>query len=155
MIPALLIPSIIKGLSDPRVIKGIVLTAVFLCIFMAGWKAKTHFVEAEILSLKTDIETLNDNYELCYDNLRRSNANWLGLKDSVEATNEEVRKLNDEYNLKVVQLRELNRAAIDHVNATHAEAMGDMVEEANALRERMATMTAAEACHEAMLEIVK
>lgn len=155
MLPVVLIPTIIKLAKNPMVIKGLVLVAVFSCIFGAGCRAQRAMDDKKILSLKTDIEVLNDNYELCYDNLRRSNSNWLGLKDAVEATNEEVRKQSEEYNAKVVQLREMNRAAISHLTATHTETMRDMVVEANALRERMATMTAAEACHEAMLEMVK
>ena len=128
---------------------------IILAIFSAGWYTKGKLVEHKIIKLKTEKAVLESNYDLCYDNLRRSNANWLGLKDEVEKNNLEVIKQAEEYNLKVIELRELNREAINHINATHSEAINDMLAEASALRERMHTMSQAEACHEAMLEIVR
>jgi hypothetical protein len=63
--------------------------------------------------------------------------------------------MNDEYELKVVELEGVNHAAIRRVNASHDAAMGDMVAEASQLRELMASLSQSEACHLAMLEIVK
>jgi len=151
----MLIPTIIKWATDPRVIKGAAIALALSIIFGAGCRTQAALDEAKILRLNNKIQTLDENNDLCLENLERVKLNWTDLKEAVETTNEEVRKMGEEYNARVVQLEELNRAAVSHLVATHTEAMRDMVEEANALRERMADMSAAEACHEAMLEIVK
>ena len=139
----------------PKVIKGSILGIIIMSIFFAGFYTRGKLSAAKIVRLKTEIATLDSNYDLCYENLQRSNANWLELKDIVKQANLEVTRMNEEYNLKVVQLREVNRAAISHLNASHEEAMTDMLAEANELREAMASMSQSEACHHAILEIVK
>ena len=139
----------------PRLIKGSILGIIIMSIFFAGFYTRGKMSAAKIVKLKSEIVTLSSNYDLCYDSLQRSNSNWLSLKDAVEETNAEVIKQGEEYNLKVIQLREMNRAAISQLNALHDASIQSMITEANELRERMATMSAAEACHMAMEEIVK
>jgi hypothetical protein len=126
-----------------------------MSIFFTGFYVRGKMSAAKIVKLKAEIVTLSSNYDLCYENLQRSKTNWFSLKSAVEETNEEVIKQGEQYKLKVIQLKELNRAAIIRLNTAHDEAISSMVTEATALRELMQELSASEACHLAMEEIVK
>ena len=139
----------------PKVIKGGLLGAIVMLIFFTGFYTRGKLSAAKIVRLKTEIATLDSNYDLCYENLRRSNANWLGLKDAVEKTNAEVIKQGEEYNLKVIELKKLNDEAINRANASYNDEITSMIAETDRLRRVMQTMSNAEACHHAMEEIVK
>ena len=139
----------------PKVIKGSILGIIVMSIFFAGFYTRGKLSAAKIVRLKTEIATLDSNYDLCFENLQRSNANWLGLKDAVEQTNLEVERMNDEYNLKVVELRRLNDEAINRANASYDAEISSMIAETDRLRGVMASMSQSEACHHAMTEIVQ
>ncbi|KKN78999.1 hypothetical protein LCGC14_0344750 [marine sediment metagenome] len=139
----------------PKLIKSSILTIIVMSIFFTGFYVRGKLSIAKIVKLKTEIATLNSNYDLCYESLQRSNSNWLGLRDTVDRTNAEVIKQGEEYKARVIQLRAMGRAAISQLNTLHNTAMRDMADEANDLRERMAELSASEACHLAMEEIVK
>ena len=139
----------------PKLIKAGLLGGIVMSIFFTGFYVRGKMSAAKIVKLKAEIVTLSSNYDLCYDNLRRSNANWLSLKDTVEETNAEVIKQGEEYNARVIELRRLNRAAISRLNASHDEAIADSIAEGNRLRLLMEVLTTSEACHLAMEEIVK
>ena len=139
----------------PKVIKGSILGIIVMSIFFTGFYTRGKLSAAKIVRLKTEIATLNSNYDLCYENLRRSNANWLGLKDAVEETNAEVIRMGEEYNLKVIELKKLNYEAINRANASYDAEITSMIAETDRLRRVMQSMSNAEACHLAMTEIVK
>ena len=139
----------------PKVIKGGILGIIVMSIFFTGFYVRGKMSSAKIVKLKTEIVTLSSNYDLCYDNLQRSETNWLELKDIVTKTNAEVIKQGEEYNARVIELRRLNRAAISRLNTAHDEAIADSVAESNRLRSLMEVLTASEACDLAMREIVR
>ena len=125
-----------------------IIGAIILAIFSAGWYVKGRLTINKIV-------TLERNYDLCYENLRRSNANWLGLKDAVEETNAEVIKQNIEYNARVIKIQAEGRDAIRRLNASHDEAIADSLAESDRLRLLMEVLPASEACDLAMREIVQ
>jgi len=139
----------------PKVIKGGLLGIVVMTIFFTGFYIRGKLDNNRITKLQVALKVSKSNYDLCYENLQRSNDNWLELTGVVEETNAEVIRQGEEYKARVIQLRAMNREALMHLTASHNEAMRDMVAEANSLRELMQELSASEACHLAMEEIVK
>ena len=139
----------------PKVIKGSILGIIIMSIFFTGFYARGKLDAGKIARAKAKVVTIQHNYDLSLANLERCLGNYDGLRTIVEETNAEVIKMNEEYNLKVIQLRDINRAAIANATASHDEAIDDMIAEANELREVMHTLSQSEACHLAMMEIVK
>ena len=132
----------------PQVIKGGIVGAIVLSIFFAGFFFKGKLDAAKIQRMKAKVTATAADRDRCL-------SNYDGLAEAVALANADIEKQNEEYNLMVVQLREMNSAAISHLNALHDESITGMIAEANQLREAMAEMSAEEACHAAMLEIVK
>ena len=139
----------------PQVIKGGILAAIIGVIFFAGWGCKGKLDAAKIERMRLKVQTIESNYDLCLASLDRSEENYGVLKTTIERANAEVEALNAEYQANVIRLRAAGRAAIRQLNSLHDEAMGDMITEANGLRELMQTLSADEACNLAMQEIVK
>ena len=139
----------------PKVIKGSILGIIVMSIFFTGFYARGKLSAAKIVRLKTEIATLNSNYDLCWESLQRSNDNLLGLKDAVDKTNLEVIRQGEEYNARVIELKKLSDEAINRANASYDAEISSMIAETDRLRRVMQTMSSAEACHLAMTEIVK
>lgn len=139
----------------PGIIKGGILGIIIMAIFFTGWHVKGGLDSNRITKLKVALKVSEANYDLSMENLDRAIGNYDELYAIVQETNAEVIKQGKEYNLRVIQLKEINRAAINRLNTAHDEAMSDMITEANELREVMQTLSVSEACHWAMLEIVK
>jgi hypothetical protein len=139
----------------PQIIKGGILAAIIGVIFFAGWGCKGKLVESKIQRMKAKVQTIESNYDLCLADVERSQENYLVLRTAVETASAEALAANEQYRERMDQIKASNRAAIRRLNASHDAAIGDMVVEADQLREVMATMSAAEACNLAMLEIVK
>jgi len=139
----------------PKLMKYGIFVAIFLVIFFFGFYTRGKLDAAKIQRMKTKVQTIESNYDLCLASLDRSEENYDVIKTTIERANAEVEALNAEYEANVIRLRAAGRAAISQLNALHDEAMSDMVVETDQLREAMATMSADEACNLAMREIVK
>jgi hypothetical protein len=139
----------------PKVIKGGLLGAIVMLIFFTGFYARGKLDAGKIARAKAKVVTIQHNHDLSLENLDRCLGNYDELRLIVEQTNREVQAQHAEYELKVVQLRRLNDAAISSATASHDAAIADMVAEASQLRQLMASMSQSEACHHAMLEIVR
>ena len=139
----------------PKLMKLGALGALILAIFFMGFSCKGKLTAAKIDRMKSKVQTVEHNYDLCLTDVERAVENYVTLKTTIERANAEVEALNAAHQERVLQLRAAGRAAISQLNASHNEAMNDMVAETYELRERMATMSADEACNLAMREIVK
>jgi outer membrane murein-binding lipoprotein Lpp len=139
----------------PQIIKGGILAAIIGVIFFAGWGCKGKLDASKIQRMKSKVQTVENNYDLCLADVERSQENYETLRTAIEAASAEALAANESYRERMDRMRESNRAAIVRLNASHDATIGDMVVEADHLREVMATMSAAEACNLAMLEIVK
>jgi hypothetical protein len=139
----------------PKVIKGGLLGAIIMLIFFTGFYARGKLDANKIARAKAKVVTIQHNYDLSMENLDRCLVNYDELRQIVSDNNKEVVRMNKEYEDRVLQLQQIGREAISRVNATHDEAIADMVAEASQLRQLMAELSQSEACHLAMLEIVK
>ena len=139
----------------PQIIKGGILATIIGVIFFAGWGCKGKLDAGKIQSMKNKVQTIESNYDLCLADVERSQQNYEVLRVAIETASGEALAANEQYRLRMNQIKESNRAAIRQLNTLHNEAMGDMIVEADQLREVMATMSASEACNLAMVEIVK
>ena len=124
-------------------------------IFFAGWGCKGKLDAGKIQSMKNKVQTIESNYDLCLADVERSQQNYEVLRVAIETASAEALAANEQYRLRMNQIKESNRAAIRQLNTLHNAAMGDMIVEANQLREVMSTMSASEACNLAMVEIVR
>ena len=126
-----------------------------MVIFFMGWGCKGKLDANKIQNMKFKVQTIESNYDLCLADVERSQQNYEVLRVAIETASAEALAANDQYRLRMNQIKESNRAAIRQLNTLHNAAMGDMVIESNQLREVMATMSADEACNLAMREIVR
>ena len=139
----------------PQVMKAGIVGGALLLIFFAGFYVKGKLDDSKILRMQQKVQKIEYNYGLCLADVEQSVENYEVLATAIENANKEIEKQSQEYKARVVQLREMNRAAISQLNALHDASMSSMNVEADELRERFAQMSASEACHSAMLEIVK
>jgi hypothetical protein len=139
----------------PKLMKLGALGAIILAIFLAGFSCKGKLDAAKIQRMKAKVQTIESNYDLCLADVERSQENYLVLRTAVETASAEAIAANEQYRERMDQIKASNRAAIRQLNSLHRAAISGMVVEADQLREVMATMSAAEACNLAMLEIVK
>ena len=139
----------------PWMLKAGGLAVIISMIFYAGCHTQKRFDAGKIAKAKAEVETIEANYDQCLEMVVRSEESYKSLEKAVIAASEEAVRLNAEYELKMKALRRTYDAAIENIKRTHKTAMQELVEENTELNERFATMTAAEACDEAMREIVK
>jgi hypothetical protein len=139
----------------PKLIKSSILISIILAIFFFGWYTKGKLVAGKLQRMQSKVQTIESNYDLCLADVERSQLNYEVLRVAIETASNEALAANEAYRERMDQIKASNRAAIRQLNALHNTAMGDMIVEADQLREVMATMSAAEACNLAMLEIVK
>jgi chromosome segregation ATPase len=139
----------------PKVMKLGVIGIIVMVIFFAGWNVKGKLVKSRTIRLKHELTTIQSNFDLCMSNLDRSQQNYDTIKEAVESASAEAQALNESYQKRVADIQQTARETINRINTSHTTAMRNLESESNELRERMATLNAAESCHLAMQEIVK
>ena len=139
----------------PKLMKYGIIGAIFLAIFFMGFSCKGKLDADKIQRMKTKVQTIEGNYDMCLADVERSQQNYEVLRTAIEKASAEALAANAAYQERVEQMRAAGRAAINQLNALHDEAMDDMVAETSQLRELMTTLSADESCNLAMREIVK
>ena len=139
----------------PQIIKSSILGIIIMVIFFMGWGCKGKLDAAKIQRMKSKVQTIESNYTMCLADIERSQLNYEVLRVAIETASAEALAANEQYRLRMNQIKESNRAAIRQLNALHNAAMDDMIVETDQLMEVMATMSADEACNLAMREIVR
>jgi chromosome segregation ATPase len=131
---------------------GIVLVSM---IFYAGCHTQKNMDQSKINKIKSEIATIESNYDQCMDSVIRSEENYKTLLQSIEAANAETQRLHSEYQERVIALRRTGQIARDNIIRTHKTALDEANSETARLRERFQLLTVAESCHEAWEEVVK
>ena len=87
------------------------------------------------------IEVFQENYDI--------------LDTAIKDQNAAITELGEESIRKINSLESSHKEAIERLNRNNAATIRSARDEAAALRERMVGLSAAEACHEAWLEVAK
>jgi len=132
----------------PGMIKGGAVALLLSAVFYGGCRTQKSIDLAKIQRLKADytraveiIEVFQDNY----DTLNKA------LKDQ----NEQITRLGEETERRIESISKAHNAAITRLSSANAASIRVAESEAAELRERMASLSVAEACHEAWLEVVR
>ena len=139
----------------PWMLKAGGLAIITSLIFYAGCQQQKNMDQNKINKLKTEITTIEANYDQSLEMIARSEANYDVLHQMVQDSNAEVIRQGKEYNLKVMSIRKVSQVAIDNITRTHTTALSAANDQLNHLNERFLSLSASEACHESWLEVVK
>jgi uncharacterized protein YabE (DUF348 family) len=139
---------ILQALLAKYALKGGVVLAFLSIIFYAGCYTQKQIDASKILKLKDKITHYSDVIDVLEENNYE-------LRDAIEDQNAAITELGEETVRRTASLQAAHDAAIDRLNAANSATIRAARDEAAELRERMAGLSAAEACHEAWLEVVR
>ena len=133
---------------QPWMIKGGAVVLFLSAIFVGGCQAQKNIDAKKINRLKADytraveiIDVFQDNY----DTLDKA------LKDQ----NEQIAEVGREHIRKVAAIEKANKENLTQLNKRNTAVLRNKEREAADLRARMVGLSAAEACHEAWLEVAQ
>lgn len=126
---------------------GGIFLLLFLIFFSGCYVQKQHDAK-KISLLKQEVKRHVEIIEVFQ-------ANYDTLDAALKDQNEQIDELGKEHNRKVNSLQAEHDAAIRRFNTASLNAVKEARDEAAALRERMAGLSAAEACHHAWLSVAQ
>ena len=133
---------------QPWMIRGGAIALLLSAVFYGGCHTQKKMDEAKIQRVKA-------NYTRAVEIIETFQENYDKLDKVIKDNNERIARQGKEYEAKVADIQKAHGKAIDRLTRSNREALRTAEEEASDLRERMAGLSTGEACHEAMLEIVR
>lgn len=131
---------------QPWMIKGGAIVLVILIIFFAGWAVKGKMVSNKIERLKADYARAVEIIETCQTNLDRMDESLARQNKAIE----DMAKANQDH---IEAVRKASKEALRHAYESHQRAYHEAQKEIMDLQMRVQSMSAAEACHEAWMEL--
>lgn len=130
----------------PYVLKFGVIGLLFAAVFYGGCHTQARMDEARMQRLEAKYERcvgIVDVFQENYDTIAK------GLKDQ----NAAIADLGEEAARRISSLQESHKEAVEHLRRNYERSITGQKEEAAKLREKLAGLSDAEACREAMMEL--
>ena len=139
---------ILQALLAKYALKGTVVTLFFSCIFYAGCHTQKQYDAKKINRLKQEVKNHVEIIEVFQEN-------YDTVTQAVKDQNAAITELGEETVRRAASLQAAHDAAINRLNTANNATIRRARDEAAELRERMAGLSAAEACHQAWIEVTR
>ena len=133
---------------QPWMIKGGAVVLFLSAVFTGGCQAQKKIDLAKIQRLESKIARCTEINVTLTENVTT-------LKQGIKDRNEQIADLGRQYDKKVAAIEKANKENLTQLNKRNTAVLRNKEREAADLRARMVGLSAAEACHEAWLEVAQ
>lgn len=133
---------------QPWMFKAGAVGVVVLAIFFAGWHVNGKRYQSKI-------ETLKSNYSQCLEQNDRAVEGLKDIQKALERQSEAFDQLESESRRALETQKRINRIALEQERERRSQIINEYEDEVRRLNEAFASLTAAEACHEAWKGLVQ
>lgn len=144
MIPAWLTPQIAR-------LAGIL--SICCVLFAGGCITRGKFDAGTIERLKAENATITQNYEYSLRTIDRCMQNVATLEDALRQQGEAIRQMGEDSRKAIEEANRMREEALARERELHEQALATMQSEYARLYQEWASLSAADACHQAWLEV--
>lgn len=124
-------------------------------IFGFGWSCRGKQCEKKIAKKEVKIERMTANYRAALEDLAVSEKNYDELNKAKTEQNEAIEKMNADFEAEKKRIIKANEEALASSASSYQRNMEAARRQTEELRRRMVSLSVAESCHEAMVEITQ